>query len=63
MNSLKIVAISDTHGMHRAVTVPDGDVLIHSGDFCGLGNFLEVLDFAEWMSTFPHKDLMKEGWE
>jgi len=54
-HSLKLVAISDTHGMHRAITVPDGDVLVHSGDFCRNGNFLEVRDFVEWLSVLPHK--------
>jgi Icc-related predicted phosphoesterase len=29
---MKIVVISDTHGSHRDVLLPDGDVLIHAGD-------------------------------
>jgi hypothetical protein len=28
----RIVSLSDTHGRHDALTVPDGDVLIHAGD-------------------------------
>ena len=28
---VKVVMISDTHGSHRKLTVPDGDVLIHAG--------------------------------
>ncbi len=31
--ALQIVLISDTHELHREVTVPDGDLLIHAGDF------------------------------
>ena len=31
---LRIVIISDTHGKHQHIqNVPDGDVLIHGGDF------------------------------
>lgn len=30
--SLKIVCISDTHGMHRKMKIPEGDVLVHAGD-------------------------------
>lgn len=49
------VAISDTHGMHRQVTLPAGDVLIHAGDFTGRGRRAEVEDFASWLSQQPHK--------
>jgi Icc-related predicted phosphoesterase len=30
---MRIVHVSDTHGRHSDVHVPDGDVLVHSGDF------------------------------
>jgi Icc-related predicted phosphoesterase len=55
--SLSIVAISDTHGMHAAMeqAVPDGDVLIHAGDFCGRGRAGEVRDFAAWIGALPHR--------
>ncbi len=36
-----LVAISDTHGRHRRVDVPDGDILIYAGDF-GLRVFWEL---------------------
>lgn len=52
---MKIVAISDTHGMHRQLTIPDGDVLIHSGDFAGNGSFSEFKDFCVWLGGLPHK--------
>ena len=51
---MKIVLISDTHGRHREVTVPNGDILIHSGDFSGRGNPYEVEDFLEWFTSQPH---------
>ncbi|HXC04749.1 MAG TPA: metallophosphatase domain-containing protein [Bacteroidia bacterium] len=53
---MKIVALSDTHGQHRDVTVPDGDVLMFAGDLMGSGyKHSEVKDFAEWFSNQPHK--------
>jgi predicted phosphodiesterase len=30
---MRIVLISDTHGLHRQLEVPPGDLLIHAGDF------------------------------
>ena len=55
MTTLKIVAISDTHGGHHQVTVPDADVLIHCGDYCKYGQIEEVKDFAVWLKKLPHK--------
>lgn len=51
----KIVCISDTHGMHRNLNVPDGDILIHAGDFTRYGNLSEAEDFNEWMGELPHQ--------
>lgn len=58
MTALKVVAISDTHGQHRQVTVPEGDVLIHCGDFCKYGDTKEVKDFIEWLTEQPHKHMI-----
>merc|ERR1711959_522536 len=52
---LKVVACSDTHGKHRDVTVPEGDVFIHAGDFTEFGKEEDVLDFNEWLGELPHK--------
>lgn len=54
---LSIVAISDTHGLHASMehAVPDGDLLIHAGDFCGRGSAQEVREFAAWMGALPHR--------
>lgn len=51
----KIVCISDTHGMHRNLIVPDGDILIHAGDFTRYGNLSEAKDFNVWIGELPHK--------
>ena len=52
---MKIVAISDTHGMHDKVNVPDGDLLIHAGDFCSYGTRQDLEDFCLWLKVLPHK--------
>jgi Icc-related predicted phosphoesterase len=54
--NLRIVCISDTHGLHRRLSIPDGDILIHAGDFMVHGRSIsEVDDFNEWLGELPHK--------
>lgn len=55
MNRLKIVAISDTHGYHREIDLPEGDILVHSGDSTSTGEFSEYRAFLRWFLTRPHK--------
>lgn len=54
---MKIVSISDTHGHHREVKVPDGDVLIFAGDWTGSCNnqFAQLRDFLYWLQSLPHE--------
>jgi Icc-related predicted phosphoesterase len=51
---LRIVAISDTHERHDGLVVPDGDVLVHAGDFTGRGTFPAIAKFADWMRALSH---------
>ncbi len=51
---MKIVAISDTHGMHRKFKIPDGDLFIHAGDFTNVGELDQVKDFNDWLGELPH---------
>jgi Icc-related predicted phosphoesterase len=52
---MKIVMLSDTHGEHRKVKVPDGDLLIHAGDSMTDGmNPRELEDLNDWFGTLPH---------
>jgi len=37
MPPVRIVCLSDTHGRHARLSVPDGDILIHAGDFMAFG--------------------------
>lgn len=54
---MRLVCISDTHGDHQHVSLPAGDVLVHSGDICGHGTEQELLSFLDWFSSqaHPHK--------
>ncbi|MEO1655000.1 MAG: metallophosphatase domain-containing protein, partial [Bacteroidota bacterium] len=51
---MRIVCLSDTHGAHRNVAVPAGDLLIHAGDFCAYGSLGELEDFNNWLGELPH---------
>lgn len=50
-----IVCVSDTHGRHGNVVVPDGDVLVHAGDLTYDGGFDDVSRFDDWLATLPHR--------
>ncbi len=52
---MKIVCISDTHNAHEQIAVPDGDILIHSGDATTVGNIEQISAFNQWFSSLPHK--------
>lgn len=52
---MKIVFISDTHGFHGKLTLPEGDVLIHCGDVSGRGMESQIVDFLDWFTQQPHK--------
>ncbi len=52
---MKIVCISDTHNCNEQIAVPDGDILIHSGDATTVGNFEQIADFNCWFAKLPHK--------
>lgn len=52
---VKIAAMSDTHGRHREIQVPEADILVHCGDFTNMGEEEEVVEFADWLASLPHK--------
>jgi predicted phosphohydrolase len=53
---MRIVCISDTHEFHRDVEVPDGDLLIHAGDFTYFSKRPSMLfDFDDWLGSLPHE--------
>lgn len=52
---MRIVALSDTHGYHKQLQVPDGDLLIHAGDFSMRAKSHHVIEFAQWFKSLPHQ--------
>jgi len=54
-NSIRIVVISDTHGLHRELALPSGDILVHAGDFSNAGEQEQIFDLATWFGTLPHQ--------
>jgi Icc-related predicted phosphoesterase len=53
--TVTIVCIADTHELHRELALPDGDILIHAGDFTMFSkSAAAILDFNEWLGELPH---------
>jgi predicted phosphohydrolase len=56
MKPLTIVCLSDTHELHRELEVPNGDILIHAGDFTMFSkSAAAILDFNDWLGELPHR--------
>ena len=52
LDSQKIVLLSDTHGKHRLLEIPeDVDIIIHCGDACNDGDSAQLADFFDWFSN------------
>lgn len=52
---MKILHLADTHGCHRRlITLPEADVIVHSGDFCMVGMEAEAIDFLNWFCDLPY---------
>jgi len=50
-----LVVMSDTHGHHRKVPLPPGDVLVHCGDTLLRGKEAELADFLDWIAQVPYR--------
>ncbi|KAI0053759.1 Metallo-dependent phosphatase [Auriscalpium vulgare] len=48
----RFICISDTH--EQIFPIPDGDVLLHSGDLTSTGMFRGVLKTMDWLCSLPH---------
>jgi len=61
--SMKVVIISDTHTFHRepSFEIPDGDTLIHCGDFTMSGSIHEAFEFKDWFDNLPHQNKLVIG--
>ena len=52
---MRLIFISDTHNLHDQIELPEGDILLHCGDFSGRGRFHEVESFMKWYGAQPHR--------
>jgi len=54
------VCISDTHGLTDNLKLPEGDVLIHAGDFTNVGSPDDVEKFNDYLKKqdFKYKSLL-----
>lgn len=59
--ALRVVCVSDTHSHHKCEGhehspphIPEGDILIHAGDFTYTGKANEIEEFATFMKAQPH---------
>ena len=50
---MRIVCISDTHGLHPKMKhpLPEGDILIHAGDCTNVGKEHEIGEFITWFKN------------
>ena len=51
---MRLVLISDTHNRQDQLRVPDGDVLVHAGDFTMSGTEKEIAAFGAWLGAQRH---------
>jgi predicted phosphodiesterase len=52
---MRLDCLSDTHNLHVRLAVPDGDVLLHAGDFTSRGTEREVAAFGAFLARLPHR--------
>jgi len=56
---VRIVHVSDTHGFHKQLKMPEADILIHTGDFCaGRGSFQQVSEFNMWLESLDYEHIL-----
>lgn len=56
MNPIDILHLSDTHDQHKNLkSLPEADVIVHSGDFTFAGSEEEAYDFMNWFCNLPYK--------
>lgn len=51
MKKMSIIIISDTHGKHEQLKLPDADMIIHCGDSTTVGKEHEIYKFMKWYSN------------
>lgn len=53
---MRILHISDTHSKHQFLTsLPEADVIVHTGDITFEGSFDKVFEFVKWFDSLHYK--------
>lgn len=56
---MKIIALSDSHNKHAILgELPECDILIHAGDWSGMGRESETRNFAKWLAKQKAKHIV-----
>lgn len=55
---MRIVCVSDTHGGHRRLEPPDGDVLLIGGDVTDQGTVESLREFDDYLGTLDHEEIV-----
>ena len=50
--NIRVVCLSDTHGTNN--DIPEGDILLHGGDFTHFGKEKDFVSFGEWLEKQSH---------
>ena len=53
--TVRFVCVSDTHSAAPRHPLPEGDCLIHAGDFTDTGRPQELEAFCAWLKAQPHR--------
>eukprot|EP01118_Nematostelium_gracile_P014296 TRINITY_DN5538_c0_g1_i1.p1 TRINITY_DN5538_c0_g1~~TRINITY_DN5538_c0_g1_i1.p1 ORF type:complete len:276 (+),score=59.09 TRINITY_DN5538_c0_g1_i1:74-901(+) len=54
--TFRFVCLSDTHNRPMDLNlIPDGDFLVHSGDFSMTGDTRQIQQFSDFLKSLPHK--------
>lgn len=51
----------DTHSKTNNLKLPDGDVLLHAGDFSNVGKPVDIERFCEFLKEQPHAHKVGEN--
>ncbi len=54
-DAVRLVVISDTHGLLEGLQIPEGDILVHAGDLTGYGELDQVGAFNAFLGGLPHR--------
>lgn len=54
--TIRVVCVSDTHNFRsfKSANIPNGDILVHSGDFTDHGSMDELNGFKDALKQLPH---------